>query len=122
MNFLGDTSSVFNGFDEYGHYLRAQLQITNCVEYSVTPVTGCDAKFNGSPDQRSAGAPPPTPDTLAGKGLPGVTDGDWNADGKVDETDALISGDVIAELKADDAAGAENGTGDLLEFLMGDGK
>ncbi len=47
MSFILNTSNVFNGFDDLGHYLRAQLQITNCVEYveAAIPGSGCDARF-----------------------------------------------------------------------------
>ena len=37
MNFILNSSNVFNGFDNFGHYLRAQLQITNCVEFVAAP-------------------------------------------------------------------------------------
>lgn len=122
-----NTSNVFNGFDQFGHYLRAQIQITNCVEYDLTPITGCDASFTGSPTQRSAGAPPPTAETLSGKGLPGVEDGDWNADGKIDATDAAIaagqaSTDASSAAGGSAAAGSQDGTDDLLQFLIGDGR
>jgi phospholipid/cholesterol/gamma-HCH transport system substrate-binding protein len=129
MSFVLNTSNVFNGFDQFGHYLRAQLQITNCVEYVTKFVTGCNAAFTGSPDQRSAGAPPPTARTLSGKGLPGVEDGDWNADGKVDATDAAIAGEQASTDASTSAAGgstpaggSQDGTDDLLQFLIGDGK
>lgn len=131
MSFVLNTSNVFNGFDQYGHYLRAQLQITNCVEYVLKPVTGCDANWA---DLSVLGAPAPTRETLAGEGLPGVTDGDWNADGKVDETDAAIAGTDVAGSGTDDAATSggnsfgpasqpsADGTDDLLQFLTGDGR
>ena len=46
MEFILNTSNVFNGFDDFGHYLRAQLQITNCVEYvDRRRSTGCGANW-----------------------------------------------------------------------------
>jgi hypothetical protein len=38
-----------NGFDTFGHYLRAALVVNTCSTYSVTPSPGCSANFtNGS--------------------------------------------------------------------------
>jgi phospholipid/cholesterol/gamma-HCH transport system substrate-binding protein len=34
-----------NGFDSFGHYLRAALLVNQCSSYAVTPVFGCAAKF-----------------------------------------------------------------------------
>ncbi|MBA2523172.1 MAG: hypothetical protein H0V25_07555 [Solirubrobacterales bacterium] len=145
MSFVLNTSNVFNGFDEFGHYLRAQIQITNCVEYVLKPVTGCDANWSDV-GTLAAAAPPPTPATLAGRGLPGVADGDWNADGKVNEADAVISGQSASTLgiggnapggseptpggatpnpgkaeKAEQKAASQSSK-DLLQFLTGDGR
>lgn len=130
MKALLNTSNVFNGFDQFGHYLRAQIQITNCVEYVTAPTTGCDAGFV-APGATSAPAPPPTAATLRGEGLPGVEDGDWNADGKIDETDQILApedldGDGVPDPDPSFGPAAassdpeKNGTADLLQFLTGD--
>ena len=124
MAFFLNQSNVFNGFDDFGHYLRAQLQITNCVEYLTGPTPGCDADFS---DANLLAEPAPAPTS----GLPGVEDGDWNADGKVDETDAILAPDDVDGKPDQDpsfgpaATGADpkaNGTSDLLHFLTGDGR
>ena len=141
MQFILNTSNVFNGFDQYGHYLRGQLQITNCVEYEIDFTTGCNAGWV-APGKTSAPAGVPTKATLRGEGLPGVEDGDWNADGKIDETDAILApddadGDGEPDLDtpsfgpgssssdssdpSDSTDPDENGTGDLFEWLTGDG-
>ena len=52
MNFILNSSNTFNGFDEFGHYLRAQLQITNCVDYSDIVVTGCQRELVAARTQR----------------------------------------------------------------------
>lgn len=132
MKTLLNTSNVFNGFDQYGHYLRANIQITNCVDYVTAPTTGCDAGFV-PPTATSAPAPAPTAATLRGEGLPGVTDGDWNGDGKIDETDQILApedADGDGKPDQDTAFGPaststdpnQNGTADLLQFLTGDGR
>lgn len=45
MEFILYGSNTFNGFDDYGHYLRATLLVTNCVEYLETPLSGCGANW-----------------------------------------------------------------------------
>lgn len=142
MDFFLNTSNVFNGFDQFGHYLRAQILITNCVEYEIDFTTGCNANFiegGGFPGAVPASAAPAQENKLSqairdGVGLPGVEDGDWNADGVVDETDAILApddadGDGVEdkapsfdEDKSDTSDPQENGTADLFNFLTGDGR
>ena len=134
MDFLLNTSNTFNGFDQFGHYLRAQILITNCVEYEIAFTTGCNANFV-APNATSA---PAAENALSaeirhGDGLPGVEDGDWNADGKIDETDQILAPDDADGDGEPDEGNSfgpaatstdpdENGTSDLLQFLTGDGR
>jgi phospholipid/cholesterol/gamma-HCH transport system substrate-binding protein len=57
MAFIFNAANGFNGFDEFGHFMRAQLLVTNCVDYVINPITGCSAKFLGesSPTRAPAG-------------------------------------------------------------------
>ena len=97
----------------------------------TAPTTGCDAGWV-SPNEQAAPAGPPTKATLRGDGLPGVEDGDWNADGKIDEVDQILApddadGDGEPDLSpsfgpaSDSTDPGKNGTGDLFEWLTGDG-
>ena len=36
---------AINGFDSFGHYLRAALIVNSCSTYAVTPVSGCSSNF-----------------------------------------------------------------------------
>jgi hypothetical protein len=55
--------SSTNGFDSYGHYLRAGLILNTCSTYSITPASDCLAKFNtGSASARAASAATPSYD------------------------------------------------------------
>jgi len=45
-------ATAVNGFDSFGHYLRAGLIINQCATYAVEPVAGCSANF-----RRTAPAP-----------------------------------------------------------------
>jgi hypothetical protein len=56
MDFLFFSATSVNGFDELGHYLRANLQANLCVTYSIEPTAGCPAAFSGG--SSAAGASP----------------------------------------------------------------
>jgi phospholipid/cholesterol/gamma-HCH transport system substrate-binding protein len=45
MDLVFNTANGLNGFDSLGHYLRALLQVTNCVDYVIAPTTGCSANW-----------------------------------------------------------------------------
>lgn len=44
-----NTAGAFNGFDQYGHFGRTLVTLTNCVEYEPARggASGCAALFNG---------------------------------------------------------------------------
>jgi phospholipid/cholesterol/gamma-HCH transport system substrate-binding protein len=48
LQFLYNTAGSVNAFDKYGHFLRANLLVTSCVDYTMIPTTGCGANFNGA--------------------------------------------------------------------------
>jgi phospholipid/cholesterol/gamma-HCH transport system substrate-binding protein len=45
MDFIYNSVGITNGFDAYGHFLRSNLQISNCVEVSALVIPGCEAFF-----------------------------------------------------------------------------
>jgi phospholipid/cholesterol/gamma-HCH transport system substrate-binding protein len=45
MDFIYNSVGSINGFDAYGHFLRSNLQISNCVEVSPLVIPGCEAFF-----------------------------------------------------------------------------
>jgi phospholipid/cholesterol/gamma-HCH transport system substrate-binding protein len=49
FEFLGDfiyyTSGATNGFDSFGHFLRTNVQVTNCIDVSAIVIQGCEAFF-----------------------------------------------------------------------------
>jgi phospholipid/cholesterol/gamma-HCH transport system substrate-binding protein len=49
FEFLGDfiyfTSGATNGFDSFGHYLRSNVQVNNCIDVSNFVLQGCEAFF-----------------------------------------------------------------------------
>jgi phospholipid/cholesterol/gamma-HCH transport system substrate-binding protein len=102
MNFIINSSNVFNGFDQFGHYLLAQIQITNCVDYSGFTVTGCQANWSdiatSAAQQAKVFAKP---------------------DKSSSPDDSSASGSGAATTRG---SGSVKGTKDLLNFLTGDGQ
>jgi ABC-type transporter Mla subunit MlaD len=47
LRFVYHTVGGINGFDEFGHFLRAQLVVNACTQYNKLPET-CGAHFRGS--------------------------------------------------------------------------
>src|SRR3954447_9543476 len=45
MDFIYTSVGTLNGFDDYGHFLRSNLQITSCVEVTATPLGGCQVNW-----------------------------------------------------------------------------
>jgi ABC-type transporter Mla subunit MlaD len=48
--------AAINGFDSFGHYLRAGLIVNQCSVYAVDPTPGCSSKFAASINASSATA------------------------------------------------------------------
>lgn len=44
---LGISNSL-SGYDDYGHFLRAVIQINNCADMAAVPVPGCSSKWTGA--------------------------------------------------------------------------
>jgi ABC-type transporter Mla subunit MlaD len=45
MGFLVNTAAGINGYDQYGHFLRALLPIQNCTELRPVALADCEAHF-----------------------------------------------------------------------------
>jgi phospholipid/cholesterol/gamma-HCH transport system substrate-binding protein len=58
--------AAINGFDSFGHYLRAGLIVNQCSTYAVQPTFGCSANFGGAQasDATAAAAGGPRDQTL----------------------------------------------------------
>jgi ABC-type transporter Mla subunit MlaD len=77
MDFIYSGVGGTNGFDQYGHFLRALLLVTPCVQYVSAPIIGCSANFAGSSSKASAPALPAVPagSALDANGDPAATGG-----------------------------------------------
>jgi phospholipid/cholesterol/gamma-HCH transport system substrate-binding protein len=47
-DFIYFTSAATNGFDSFGHFLRVNVQVTNCIDVSSFVVQGCEAFFQNT--------------------------------------------------------------------------
>ena len=43
MDYIFFQMAAINGFDSFGHYLRAGLIVNQCASYAVQPTFGCSA-------------------------------------------------------------------------------
>lgn len=47
VDLIYNGAATTNGFDEYGHFLRSIVTLTNCIEYQISPQSGCVSNFTG---------------------------------------------------------------------------
>jgi phospholipid/cholesterol/gamma-HCH transport system substrate-binding protein len=56
MDYLFFQAAAVNGFDSFGHYLRAGLIVNQCSNYATEPTTGCSANFRQASASRQTAA------------------------------------------------------------------
>ena len=47
VDLIYNSAAASNEFDQYGHFSRTLVTLTNCLDYVNAPVSGCSANFNG---------------------------------------------------------------------------
>jgi phospholipid/cholesterol/gamma-HCH transport system substrate-binding protein len=47
VDLIYNTTASFNEFDQFGHFPRTRVTISNCVDYVTAPTSGCSTKFTG---------------------------------------------------------------------------
>jgi phospholipid/cholesterol/gamma-HCH transport system substrate-binding protein len=111
LDFLYNTSGSVNGFDKYGHILRANLLVTSCVDFAIVPVNGCEANFSGAGGAAKTGAP--LLSQLSGA----------QQTGAVDATGAAAAGGLAGAVTGSGGAAAARkplrGAAHILDFLIG---
>jgi hypothetical protein len=55
MDFIYYSTAGINGFDTFGHFLRAQVQLTSCLEFELAVFSGCEAVFVRTQAQENKG-------------------------------------------------------------------
>jgi ABC-type transporter Mla subunit MlaD len=56
VELIYNTTASFNGFDQYGHFGRTHIALTNCIEYSAkaSGESSCVARFSGPEHAKGA--------------------------------------------------------------------
>jgi phospholipid/cholesterol/gamma-HCH transport system substrate-binding protein len=111
--------AAVNGFDSFGHYLRARLILNTCSRYYTRPVAGCSSRFAASASQAQAVSAQAASALLSKPGQP-TTRADArqaaaaNASSPPSAAPAQPAPQSAANTKAADAD-----TGPLLDYLFG---
>jgi ABC-type transporter Mla subunit MlaD len=98
MDFLFYGVAAINGYDAFGHYLRASLIVNQCSNYALAPVPGCSANFRAPTTAQVAAARATPARSRASTAAPAIPR-------------AGVRSRAAARLDAEDAA--------LLDFLFG---
>ena len=61
MTLIYNTAGSINGYDEYGHYVRARLATTVCQSFRVKNDINCNANFVSGSGSASAASPAKAP-------------------------------------------------------------
>ncbi len=125
VELIYNTNASINGFDQYGHYGRSLITLSNCIDYVPTSqgTSGCSAQFNGptASEAGDAGTSAASLYRLLQQELIGQTgavaaeEGPAAGIGQAGEADGA-SGDGEAGI-AD--ASKTGGTAPLLDYLLG---
>ena len=136
-----NSTAAFNGFDQYGHFGRALVTLSNCIPYVPTRngSSGCDANFNGSnasiaQDSQASvaellqlledGNAEKTGGTVADRATgEGPTTGLGAAESTEPSAPAQrLKSEREAEAGLGEAEETEGGTEPLLDYLLGQGE
>jgi len=47
VDLIYNTTATLNGFDQYGHFARGAVRLTNCLDYTIVAQGECQSNFNG---------------------------------------------------------------------------
>jgi phospholipid/cholesterol/gamma-HCH transport system substrate-binding protein len=119
-----NSTGALNGFDQYGHFGRAHVALTNCIDYTPerAGASGCSARFTG-PNHSEAGAGTSAADLI--RLLQGELEeksGGTAADpgSSAGPTTGLGPADTAGGGKAGVASASKTGgTAPLLDYLLG---
>jgi ABC-type transporter Mla subunit MlaD len=119
MSLLFQGTSAANGFDAFGHFVRAEPLVGGCTTYVVKPVLGCSANFSGAGTVASASAAAAAP--RAASDSPAHRTG---ASANPTAPRRITAAERLAQ-RAARAAARRNSTGalnGLLRYLIGNGR
>jgi ABC-type transporter Mla subunit MlaD len=117
-----NTNASLNGFDQYGHFGRARVTLTTCLEFIIAPkgYSGCVANFNGPQAQASASTDSAALLRLLKQGAAERNGGTFAGPGPAI---GIGQGDSTEGLSENEAGVAQSskteGTEPLLDYLLG---
>jgi len=117
-----NTNASLNGFDQYGHFGRARVTLTTCLEFIIAPkgYSGCVANFNGPQAQASASTDSAALLRLLKQGAAEQNGGTFAGPGP---SIGVGQGDSTEARSEDEAGVAQSskteGTEPLLDYLLG---
>ncbi|HET6998159.1 MAG TPA: MlaD family protein [Solirubrobacterales bacterium] len=118
VELIYNTTASLNGFDQYGHYGRTLVTLSNCLEYeaNASGASSCVARFNGPNATEGAGASSADLFRLLQGELAGRTGGTAAGEGSA----TGIGQGAATEGEAGVAEAAKTGgTAPLLDYLLG---
>jgi len=118
VELIYNTTASLNGFDQYGHYGRTLVTLTNCVDYEASAggASGCVSRFNGLNASENSTTSSASLYRLLAQALAGPTGGTAAGEGPaagIGQADATEGKAGIAE------ASKTGGTAPLLDYLLG---
>lgn len=54
VDLIYNTNATVNGFDQYGHFTRGAVRLSNCLDYTTVAQGECQSNFNGPGARTSA--------------------------------------------------------------------
>jgi phospholipid/cholesterol/gamma-HCH transport system substrate-binding protein len=121
-NLIYNTTATINGFDQYGHFGRTRVKLSNCLEYNPIPegASSCNANFNGPNAGEASSFDPEALLRLLNEGLEETNGGSVAGPGPTigvgqgDSTEARPEGEAgVAQ------SSKTEGTEPLLDYLLG---
>jgi ABC-type transporter Mla subunit MlaD len=115
-----NTNASLNGFDQYGHYGRTLVTLSNCLDYieETAGTSGCSARFNGpnASDATDSAASAASLYSLLQREMTAKTGGTTVEEGPatgIGQADAAGGAAGVAE------ASKTGGTAPLIDYLLG---
>jgi ABC-type transporter Mla subunit MlaD len=133
MNFIYYGVAATNGYDTFGHYLRAELIANLCTAYTTVTNQNCDANFN-RPD--SSGSRSTTRQYVEGSGddaktdaislpnqlTPGTTSATTTGTGDAKAADGTVGKQTVenGEKGGKETPSTDDPSANLLNYVLGD--
>ncbi|HYH52495.1 MAG TPA: hypothetical protein VD761_00025, partial [Solirubrobacterales bacterium] len=121
VELIYNTTATFNGFDQYGHFGRTLVTLTNCVDYDASAggASGCVSRFNGTNASENATTSSASLYRLLAQSLAQQTGGTAAEEGPATSIGQADTADASGEAGIAEASKTGGGTEPLLDYLLG---